>query len=117
VVTSERLTVAEALAQAQLIEESLAAWHETAPEFVASVGGRDGLARLSEMTCIGPVPRLDDLSWQRAAMEYTDRFERGRRVRAASTPIPALAVVEPEEPLVAPAPVLPKRSFWGFWSR
>jgi hypothetical protein len=66
----EKLTVAEALAQAEMIDATLAAWGETAPEFVASLGGRDALARECEMTCIGPVPRLDAETWQGACVEW-----------------------------------------------
>ncbi len=41
------------------------------------MGGRDALARRSEMTCIGPVPRLDAETWERMSQEYEGRREHG----------------------------------------
>jgi hypothetical protein len=67
---SENLTVAEALHQAAQIEGMLDAIEGTAPKTVAAMGGRDALARTSEMTCIGPVPRLDAATWERMSREY-----------------------------------------------
>lgn len=67
---SENLTVAEALHQAAQIEGMLDAIEGTAPGTVASLGGRDALARTCQSTCIGPVPRLDAATWERMSQEY-----------------------------------------------
>lgn len=74
---SEKLTVAEALYSAQQIDAMLDAIHTTAPDTVQTMGGRDALARRSEMTCIGPVPRLDADEWERMSLEYEGRREHG----------------------------------------
>lgn len=73
--TNEKLTVAEALAKAELIEVTLDAFEQTAPEAVALMGGRDALAMCSDMTCIGPMPRLGAETWQRMSLEYEGRRE------------------------------------------
>ncbi|AKK64490.1 MULTISPECIES: hypothetical protein [Lysobacteraceae] len=72
---SENLTVAEALHQAAQIEGMLDAIEGTSPDAVQAMGGRDALARRSEMTCIGPVPRLDAETWERMSQEYEGRRE------------------------------------------
>jgi hypothetical protein len=64
------LTVAELLLNAELIERSLTAFESTAPRTVTSLGGRQGLVNLSEMTCVGPIPRLDAAAWERMSREY-----------------------------------------------
>lgn len=74
---SEKLTVAEALMRAEQIDVMLGAIEGTAPEAVEAMGGRDALARRSEMTCIGPVPRLDADEWERMSQEYEGRREHG----------------------------------------
>ncbi len=74
---SEKLTVAEALAKAEQIDVMLGAIQATAPDAVAAMGGRDALARRSEMTCLGPVPRLDASEWERMSLEYEARREHG----------------------------------------
>ena len=74
---SEKLTVAEALAKAEQIDVMLGAIQATAPDAVAAMGGRDALARRSEMTCLGPVPRLDAAEWERMSLEYEARREHG----------------------------------------
>jgi hypothetical protein len=74
---SDKLTVAEALAKAEQIDVMLGAIQATAPDAVAAMGGRDALARRSEMTCVGPVPRLDAAEWERMSLEYEDRREHG----------------------------------------
>ena len=74
---SEKLTVAEALAKAEQIDVMLGAIQATAPDAVAAMGGRDALARRSEMTCLGPVPRLDVAEWERMSLEYEDTREHG----------------------------------------
>lgn len=70
---SEKLTVAEALARAEMIDRSLDAWQGTAPQGIAKMGGRDVLAARCEMACFGPVPRLDQNEWERLSLEYEDR--------------------------------------------
>lgn len=67
---SEKLSVAEALMRADQIDAMLDAVQGTAPEAVEAMGGRDALARRSEMTCVGPVPRLDADEWQALSDEY-----------------------------------------------
>ena len=74
---SDRLSVAEALAKAEQIDVMLGAIQATAPDAVAAMGGRDALARRSEMTCLGPVPRLDVAEWERMSLEYEGRRENG----------------------------------------
>lgn len=74
---SENLSVAEALHQVAQIDGMLDAIQGTAPETVASLGGRDALARKSEMTCIGPMPRLDVETWERMSQEYEDNRANG----------------------------------------
>ena len=68
--TSETLTVEEALLRAEQIDRNLDAFDETAPKAVAAMGGRDALARSCEMTCIGPIPRIDAEAWQAMSDEY-----------------------------------------------
>ena len=74
---SDKLTVAEALHKAEEIDAMLGAIQGTAPDAVEAMGGRDALARRSEMTCIGPVPRLDADEWERMSQEYEGRREHG----------------------------------------
>jgi len=74
---SENLTVAEALHKATQIDAMLSAIQGTAPDAVEAMGGRDALARNSEMTCIGPVPRLDVETWERMSLEYEDKRANG----------------------------------------
>lgn len=74
---SDKLTVAEVVQRAAQIDAMLDAIHDTAPDAVQAIGGRDALARRSEMTCIGPVPRLDADEWGRMSQEYEARREHG----------------------------------------
>jgi len=74
---SENLSVAEVVQRAAQIDAMLDAINGTAPDAVQSMGGRDALARRSEMTCIGPVPRLDADEWERMSQEYEGRREHG----------------------------------------
>ena len=74
---SERLTVAEALARAEMIDRSLDAGQGTAPQGIEEMGGRDAFADRCEMACFGPVPRLDCEEWQRLSLEYEDRRANG----------------------------------------
>ncbi|WP_231866607.1 hypothetical protein [Metapseudomonas resinovorans] len=62
--------MAEVLERAEMIDRNLDAWECTSPNVVRELGGRDALPNLSEMTCIGPVPRLDQETWERASLEY-----------------------------------------------
>lgn len=74
---SENLTVAEVVQRAAQIDAMLDAIEGTAPETVASLGGRDALTVSCEMTCIGPVPRLDAATWERMSAEYEGAREHG----------------------------------------
>ena len=74
---SENLSVAEVVQRAAQIDAMLDAINGTAPDAVQAMGGRDALARRSEMTCIGPVPRLDADEWERMSQEYEWRREHG----------------------------------------
>lgn len=74
---SENLSVAEVVQRAAQIDAMLGAIHDTAPDAVEAMGGRDALARRSEMTCIGPVPRMDADEWERMSQEYEGRREHG----------------------------------------
>lgn len=73
----ESLTVDELMQRAVQIGAMLDAINDTAPDSVWAMGGRDALARRSEMTCIGPVPRLDAETWERMSQEYEGRREHG----------------------------------------
>ncbi|MEW6692630.1 MAG: hypothetical protein AB1340_07335 [Pseudomonadota bacterium] len=68
--TNEKLSVAEALQRAEQIDRNLDAFDKTAPQTVAALGGRDALAQSCEMTCIGPIPRIDADAWQAMSNEY-----------------------------------------------
>lgn len=70
---NENLTVEEVLHHALMLDLSLDALERSAPETVAALGGRDGLAKMCESTCIGPVPRLDAQTWARISLEYEER--------------------------------------------
>lgn len=70
---SEKLSVADALEQAEMIDRNLDAFEQTAPRTVAAMGGRDALAQCCEMTCVGPMPRLDRDTWERMSREYENR--------------------------------------------
>ena len=74
---SENLSVAEVVQRAAQIDAMLDAINGTAPDAVQAMGGRDALARRSEMTCLGPVPRLDADEWERMSQEYEARREHG----------------------------------------
>ena len=67
---NEKLTVAEALQRAEMIDRNLDAIHDTAPKAVAAMGGRDALAQNCQMTCVGPIPRIDADAWQAMSNEY-----------------------------------------------
>lgn len=74
---SENLSVAEVVRRATQIDAMLDAINDTSPDAVEALGGRDALARRSEMTCLGPVPRLDAAEWERMSQEYEGRREHG----------------------------------------
>lgn len=67
---SEKLTVEEVLYHAEMLDRNIDAFDRTAPETVAALGGRDALARTCDMTCVGPIPRLDAETWERMSLEY-----------------------------------------------
>jgi hypothetical protein len=74
---SENLTVTEVVQRAAQIDAMLDAINGTSPDAVQAMGGRDALARRSEMTCLGPVPRLGVDEWERMSQEYEGRREHG----------------------------------------
>lgn len=70
---AKKLSMAEALAHAEMIESTLTAFEQTAPHAVEAIGGRDALAACSEMTCVGPMPRLDAATWEGISREYQEQ--------------------------------------------
>ena len=80
---NEMLTVAEALARAEMIDRNMDAFDLTAPETLAALGGRDALARMSDMTCVGPIPRLDGETWEAMSLEYESHRAQGSINRGA----------------------------------
>ncbi|HGM5142635.1 hypothetical protein I5T84_19480 [Stenotrophomonas maltophilia] len=74
---NSKLTVTEVMQRATQIDAMLDAIIGTAPDAVQAMGGRDALARRSEMTCIGPVPRLEAETWERMSVEYEVQREHG----------------------------------------
>jgi len=85
----ENLTVAEVVERAAQIDAMLDAINDTSPNAVQAMGGRDALARRSEMTCIGPVPRLDADTWERMSQEYEGRREHGSINRESQSQPPS----------------------------
>lgn len=81
--TNEKLSVAEALQRAEQIDRNLASFEQTAPKAVAAMGGRDALSRSCEMTCIGPIPRIDADTWQAMSNEYEAGRQHGSVNRGA----------------------------------
>jgi hypothetical protein len=80
---NEKLTVAEALQRAEMIDRNLDAFDETAPKAVAAMGGRDALAQRCQMTCVGPIPRIDADTWQAMSNEYEAGRQHGSVNRGA----------------------------------
>ncbi|MDX1297204.1 MAG: hypothetical protein R3260_03040 [Pseudomonas sp.] len=74
---NENLTVEEVLHHARMLDLNLDALEQSAPDTVTALGGRDGLAKLCESTCIGPIPRVDAKTWARMSLEYEERREHG----------------------------------------
>jgi len=74
---SKGLTAAEALGFIERTEQNLDAFERTAPKAVAAMGGRDALARRSEGSCIGPMPRLTVEEWCAMSDEYEERRNHG----------------------------------------
>lgn len=72
---SEYLTVEEVLLHAEMLDRNMDALERSAPKTVAALGGRDGLAKMCETTCIGPIPRIDAETWARMSLEYEDNRE------------------------------------------
>lgn len=79
---NNNLTVEELLNHARLLEQNLDALEQSAPETIAALGGRDGLAKLCESTCIGPIPRLTAETWEAMSNEYEERREHSSINRA-----------------------------------
>ena len=74
---NENLTVEEVLHHAQMLDLNLDALEQSAPNTMAALGGRDGISKLCESTCIGPVPRLNAEAWERMSREYEERRDNG----------------------------------------
>ena len=66
------LTVAETLAQLELIDASIDSTCDTAPIAVGEFGGRDAVQACSQMTCIGLVARLPESAWAAMAAEHAE---------------------------------------------
>lgn len=79
---AKKLSVAEALEHAEMIETTLSAFEKTAPETVRTLGGRDALAACSETTCVGPMPRLGQSAWESMSREYQDRRDWDARIKS-----------------------------------
>lgn len=73
---SAGLTAADALAMLRKIDGSLDAFCDTAPLTVEAMGGRAWLREVSEVTCVGPVPRIDAALWERMSLEHVGRNSR-----------------------------------------
>lgn len=66
----------EALALLLKIDGSLDALCDTAPLTVEAMGGRAWLREVSDITCVGPVPRIDAALWERMSLEHVGRHSR-----------------------------------------
>lgn len=66
------LSVAETLAELELIDASLDSVCATAPVFAEAFGGRDAVQVCSQMTCIGLVPRYPEAAWEAVAAEHAE---------------------------------------------
>jgi hypothetical protein len=80
------LSPAQALLTLRKIEGSLDAYCATAPRTIASMGGRAALQHISQMTCIGPIPRLDAQQWERMSTEYFDAMRDAARQKLGLQP-------------------------------
>lgn len=67
---NKNLTVNEILQQAEMLDRNLDAFEQTAPKTVAALGGRDGLSKQCQLTCIGALPRLTQDAWAAMSAEY-----------------------------------------------
>lgn len=63
------LSVLDALRQLNSIDRSLDAFVATAPQAVEELGGIEALRRMSQTTCVGPIPRLTADQWAAMAAE------------------------------------------------
>lgn len=70
--TSGGLSPAAALAALEVIDQAVDALVATAPRAVERLGGREAMLRRCQMTCIGPVPRLETSEWSALAEEHTE---------------------------------------------
>lgn len=64
------LTVAEALAALDGIDRCMDAYERTAPAAFEAFGGRLAMLAVSQVTCVGPVPRLNTHQWAPLAAEH-----------------------------------------------
>ena len=81
---AKKLSVSEALEHAELIENTLSAFEQTSPEAVKALGGRDALAACAEITCVGPMPRLDQATWAGISKEFQERRDWEARAKNGS---------------------------------
>ena len=63
------------------IDRALDAFERSAPRAVAAMGGREAIQARSQMTCIGPVPRLTAEEWEPLATEHADGQREAARPR------------------------------------
>jgi hypothetical protein len=66
------LSITETLQVLAKIDASLASIERTAPSAFAAFGGRDAIQARSQMTCIGPIPRLTSEQWEMFATEHAN---------------------------------------------
>ena len=66
-----------------MIDRNLDAFDKTAPKAVEAMGGRDALAQTCQMTCVGPIPRIDADTWQAMSNEYEAGRQHGSVNRGA----------------------------------
>lgn len=71
-------SVGDALRMLKMIDVGLDNVCATAPKTVAAIGGRDAIKRACEMTCVGPVPRIEPELWSAMAAEHVERQKDAR---------------------------------------
>ena len=70
------LTPGDALAMLRKIDGSLDGERGGVAERVEAMGGRAWLREVSEVTCVGPVPRIEAALWERMSLEHVGRSSR-----------------------------------------
>lgn len=69
---SRGLSIAGALAALANIDRALDSIYATAPRAVEAMGGRVAIQAISQMTCVGPVPRFTTEEWGTLAAEHAN---------------------------------------------